>query len=373
MRIWMRRMLAAVLVMSLLFSGGSVYATEPTETLPPATEVPTELPTEAPTQAPTEAPTEVPEETEPEPKETHTYTVDTEAEIYQVCQELSVEMIYDQLLVYDATNDVILFSDTREGSKLYPASVTKLFSSYVALQYLDPLDVVTVGDEMDLVHAGSSLAYIARGNQLYVQTLIEGMMLPSGNDAATVLAAAAGRKIADNPEISPEEAVQTFVREMNRMAQELGFERTHFSNPDGWHTGSHYTCLNDMARIAKLALSDKTIARYMRTGEEEVTFLSGQTKKWKNTNLLVVPEEGFYRYDAIGMKTGYTRQAEYCLMSAFRLNDGRNLVIGLFGYGDTYKRFNDANKLAKACKDWYAEEAKAAKEAEKEANQNGTP
>ena len=364
MRIWMQRMLAAVLVMTLLLSGGAAHATEPAETLPPATEAPTEVPVETPT----EAPTEMPEPTEPEPAEPHVYTVDTESEIYRICQELAQEMPYDQLLVYDATGDEILFSDSREGTKLYPASVTKLFSSYVALQYLDPLDIVTVGDEMDLVHAGSSLANISRGHQLFVRTLVEGMMLPSGNDAAMVLAAAAGRKIAGDPEISPQEAVQTFVREMNRMATELGFERTHFSNPDGWHTGSHYTCLNDMARIAKLALSDKTIARYMRTGEDEVFFVSGQKKEWKNTNLLVVPEEGFYRYDAIGMKTGYTRQAEYCLMSAFRLSDGKNLVIGVFGYADTYKRFNDVNKLAAACKEWYNEEAKAAKEASK-----GTP
>ena len=363
MRIWMQRMLAAVLVMTLLLSGGAAHATEPAETLPPATEAPTEVPAETPT----EAPTEMPEPTEPESAEPHVYTVDTESEIYRICQELAQEMPYDQLLVYDATGDEILFSDSREGTKLYPASVTKLFSSYVALQYLDPLDVVTVGDEMDLVHAGSSLAYISRGHQLFVRTLVEGMMLPSGNDAAMVLAAAAGRKIAGDPEISPEEAVQTFVREMNRMAKELGFERTHFSNPDGWHTGSHYTCLNDMARIAKLALLDKTIARYMRTGEDEVFIVSGQKKEWKNTNLLVVPEEEFYRYDAIGMKTGYTRQAEYCLMSAFRLSDGKNLVIGVFGYADTYKRFNDVNKLAAACKEWYNEEAKAAKEAK------GTP
>lgn len=362
MRIWIQRMLAAVLVLSLVLGGGSAYATEPTETVPPVTEAPTEPATEAPT----EAPTEVPEETEPEPR---VYTVDTESEIYRICRELSEEMGYDQLLVYDATADEILFSDTREGNKLYPASVTKLFSAYVALQYLDPLDAVTVGDEMDLVHAGSSLAYIAKGNRLYVQTLVEGMMLPSGNDAAMILATAAGRKIAGKEEISAAEAVQTFVKEMNRMAKELGFERTHFSNPDGWHTGSHYTCLNDMARIAKLALENRVIARYMRMGEDEVTFLSGQKKEWKNTNLFVSKEEGFFRYDAIGMKTGYTRPAEYCLMSAFRLIDGRNLVIGVFGYADTYKRFNDVSKLANACRDQFDAEAKEAKES----NKQGTP
>ena len=365
MRIWMRRMLAAVLVMSLLLSGGSAYATELTQTQPPA-ETSTEAATEAPTGAPAEKPTEAPQEETP--AQPHVYTVDTESEIYRICQELSAEMPYDQLLVYDATNDEILYAESREGTKLYPASVTKLFSAYVALQYLDPLDVIVVGDEMDLVHAGSSLAYISRGNQLYVRTLVEGMMLPSGNDAAMVLAAAAGRKIGEDPEMPAEEAVRTFVREMNRMAKELGFERSHFSNPDGWHTGSHYTCLNDMARIAKLALEDKTIARYMRTGEDEVYFVSGQKKEWKNTNLLVVSGDGFYRYDAIGMKTGYTRQAEYCLMSAFRLSDGRNLVVGVFGYADTYKRFNDVNKLVKACKDQFAKEAKAAKETNK-----GTP
>lgn len=338
MRIWMQRILAAALVMSLLLGGSVAHATQTEPTEPPVAET---------------------------PSEPRVYTVDTESEIYRICQEMSQEMEYDQILVYDATADEILYSDSREGTKLYPASVTKLFSAYVALRYLDPLDVVVAGDEMDLVHEGSSLAYIGRGNQLYVQTVVEGMMLPSGNDAAIILAAAAGRKIAGDGTISAEEAVQTFVKEMNRMAKELGFERTHFSNPDGWHTGSHYTCLNDMARMAKLALEDRVIARYMRRGKDEVTFLSGQKKEWKNTNLLLNGDDDFFRYNAIGMKTGYTRQAEYCLMSAFRCNDGRNLVIGVFGYADTYKRFNDVNKLSAACMDQFDAEAKAA---EKEDN-----
>lgn len=344
MRIWMQRMLAAVLVMSLLLGGSVAHATEP--------EQQTEA-TEVATQPPAEESAEVPDEP-------HVYTVDTESEVYQICQEMSKEMDYDQILVYDATADEILYSESREGTKLYPASVTKLFSSYVALQYLDPLDVVIAGDELALVHKGSSLAYIDVGNALHVQTLIAGMMLPSGNDAAIILAAAAGRKIAEDETISAEEAIETFVNEMNRKARELGFERTHFSNPDGWHTGSHYTCLNDMARIAKLALENKTIARYMRLGKAEVTFFSGQKKEWVNTNLIVNEEEPFYRHNAVGMKTGYTRQAEYCVMTAFRCGDGRDLVIGVFGYADTYKRFNDVNKLSAACVKQINEQAKEA-------------
>lgn len=334
MRIWIQRVLAAILVIALMLPGSAAAATEVTE------------PTEAPAPAPTEAaaaPTQ--EETEP-PR----YTVDTETEIYRICQEMAAELSYDQLLVYDATEDKILYMDTREGRKLYPASITKLFSAYVALQYLDPLDPITAKDELDLVQPGSSVAYIGRWSQLYTQTVVEGMMLPSGNDAAMVLAAAAGRKIAGDPELGAEEAVQTFVVEMNRMAGELGFERSHFSNPDGWHTGSHYTCLEDMARIAKLALENKTIARYMRTGEDEVTFLSGHKLEWKNTNCLVSGEDGFWRGDAIGMKTGYTRQAEYSLMSAFNCGNKHKLVIGVFGYADEYQRYRDVIRLADACK-----------------------
>ena len=159
MRIWIHRALAMILVMALLLPGSAAAATEEIqqETAPAVTEP-----------APTEA---VPEETEP-----LRYTVNTESEIYRVCEETAAEMTYDQLLVYDATADEILYMDTREGRKLYPASITKLFSSYVALQYLDPLDPITARrDVLDLVQPGSSVAYIGSGSQLYTQMVIEGM------------------------------------------------------------------------------------------------------------------------------------------------------------------------------------------------------
>lgn len=344
MRIWMHRTVAAILVMVLLLTGTVASATEPQPTQASATEpTATEVPE-------TQPPETEPPATEPEPTQPHTYTVDTGSEIYALCQDLTQGMSYDQILVYEASSDEILYAHSREGTKLYPASITKLFSAYVALQYLHPKDEVTAKDELDLVQPGSSVAYIGRWSRLYVQTIIEGMMLPSGNDAAMVLAAAAGRRIAGDEALPAAEAVQTFVAEMNRMAKELGFERSHFSNPDGWHTGSHYTCLNDMARIAKLALETPTIARYMRIYQDEVYFVSGHMVNWKNTNLLLSNEDGFYRGDAIGMKTGYTRQAEYCLMSAFKCSDGKTLVIGVFGYADEEQRFRDVSALADACK-----------------------
>lgn len=295
------------------------------------------------------------QETDGQPAETNApteasgYQIDSKTAVFQICDELAQNMEARQILVYDTTSDRILYTKTVEGGKLFPASITKLFSTYVALQYLDPDTVVTAGDELDLVHAGSSVAYVGKGHQLPVKMLVEGMMLPSGNDAAMVLAAAAGRVIADDATLPAADAVQEFVDEMNRQADALGFEKTHFSNPDGWHTGSHYTCVSDLARIAGLALGNETIRSYMGLHEDDTHFDSGQHIIWENTNLLLDPDGTYYRDDAVGMKTGYTRPAGYCLMSAFTFDEGE-IVVGLFGYTSKYARFDDAVTLVDAVK-----------------------
>ena len=351
MRIWLQRnVFSTVLVIALLLSLASgVSATEPSQPLP------------AETIAPTEAETEPPE-TAPEESQPSGYTVDTETSIYKTCAQMAETMQARQILVYDTNSDRILYSKSVAGGKLFPASITKLFSTYVALQYLDPETVITAGNELDLVHEGSSIAFIAKGGQYRVEMLVEGMMLPSGNDAAMVLAAAAGRAIAGDENLPAVDAVQRFVDEMNQQADALGFEKSHFCNPDGWHTGAHYTCLNDLARISRLALENETISRYMRKHDEETHSYGGQYVLWENTNLLLDPEGAYYRRDAIGMKTGYTRPAGYSLMSAFTYDEGA-IVVGLFGYTDKYERFNDAVRLSTAAKEYLKLEAEQAEAA----------
>ena len=357
MRNWIRKYVSLLLVMALLLPLGAA-ATE-TE----GTEIPETLPEETvgalPAPEETQPEETVPEETEPEETfpEYVEYTVDEDSDMYRALDALVPELVSDQILVYDYTNDKILYTMTTEGDKLYPASITKLFSTYVALQYLDDGEIITAGEELKLVKPGSSMAYIGKGHRLYVRTVVEAMMLPSGNDAAMVLAAAAGRRIAGDETLEPEKAVQAFVAEMNRQAKGMGFEKTHFSNPDGFHSGSHYTSLKDMARIAKLALGNKVISRYMKLYQDEVVFVSGQAITWKNTNLFLSPEDGYFRGDAIGMKTGFTRQAEYCLMSAFRAQGGRTIVIGAFGCDDEFARFRDINKIINACNKQIKQEA----------------
>lgn len=280
------------------------------------------------------------DEEETVPEETG-FTVDTSSALFAAFEEAAEGLSARQILVYDSTNDQLLYTRSVEGGKLYPASVTKLFTCYVALQILDPGKVITAGKELDLVAEDSSRAYIYKNQQVTVKMLVGGMMMPSGNDAAMIMAAAAGRKLAGDSKLPAEEAVRTFVAEMNRQAKELGFEKTHFSNPDGYHVGSHYTCLNDMIRMAELALGNELIRKYMGYYGLNLTYVSGQSNTWINTNQLLNKNGEFYCEDAIGMKTGHTGQAGHCLMSAFEI-DGRTIVIGVFGCSDRNTRFSDS-------------------------------
>lgn len=256
------------------------------------------------------------------------------------------EITAQRYFVYDVRTGQYLQQKGELDEKLYPASITKLMSVYVMLQYMDESDVVTVGDALTLVQPDSSLANLQAGDQLTVSQLVAAMMLPSGNDAAQTAAVATGRVIADNQNLTPAEASQVFVQQMNEQAQALGMIGTHFANADGFHDDNHYTTMEDLRILAEKILADPTIVGYTSRREETVNLLDGE-RTWKNTNYLLHPQMGSYIPGTIGLKTGYTSAAGSCLMSAFFVED-RLLIIGVFGapahtddrYLDTVELFN---------------------------------
>ena len=132
---------------------------------------------------------------------------------------------------------------------------------------------------------------------------------------------------------------------MNRAAEALDFQNTHFENPDGYHADRHHSCPADLAKIAWLALDEPVIRRCMELQRDKVTFVSGETLVWENTNRLLNPESDYYCPDAVGMKTGYTGSAGYCLMAAFGENP---LVVGIFGAREPLSRYENAQTLYNA-------------------------
>ncbi len=254
------------------------------------------------------------------------------------------EITAQQAFVYDCGTGEFLYISGSETERVYLASITKLFTAHVALQYLEPEDEITVGDELDMVVWGSSVADLQKGDVLTVEMLIEAMMLPSGNDAAYTLAAAAGRVIDGNEDLSSSAAVNVFMAQMNQEARLQGMLNTHFVNPDGIHDADHYSSMGDLAILGKLALEWPAIIRSCTVARDMVTPVEGRSFAWKNTNALVDPASEYYCPICLGLKTGQTPNAGSCLLSAFDL-DGRQIVIGVFGCPETEDRFPDTLQL----------------------------
>ena len=285
-------------------------------------------------------PGEVPEETENVPETT------TEPPFVITWMELpeNRELAASVYFVYDCDTEQFLTLSGDASDVVYPASITKLFTAYIAMQYVEPTDEVTAGDELDFVGWGSSVAEIEKGNILTVDMLVRAMLLPSGNDAAYVLAAHAGRAILRDDSASAQRAVDAFMTEMNRQAKNLGMTGSHFANPDGIHADDHYMTIGDLAILGKLSMSNPTVLNNATVSSQNVTFVSGEKKLWENTNELVNPNSQYYCPIAVGLKTGQTPTAGSCLLSGFTA-EGKNLVIGVFGCPEKDDRFPDTLQL----------------------------
>ena len=329
-----------------------VSATTTPGTTQPATSVPPKTETEATTQ-PTTATDSSTTTTSPD-QQTEPTTGGQESDTPTPPQPY--KLTCSKYFVYDVTAGSYLAQSGDASTRIYPASITKLFTIHVALQHLTPDTMVTVGSEITMIHPDSTVASLRQGDVVSVDLLVGGMLLPSGNDAAYALAAAAGREILNDPNCSANTAVNGFVEEMNRQAQALGMTGSHFANPDGIHRDDHYFSMADMVKLGRLSLDNPRVMKYAGTAIKTVQ-LGDRYVTWKNTNLLVRsdllsmeptdsgidPERlaALYNEHAIGLKTGRTTPAGYCLLSAFRV-EGRVLLVGVFGASDSVPRCEDA-------------------------------
>ena len=134
-------------------------------------------------------------------------------------------------------------------AKRYPASTTKIMTYIVAYESIEDVENTRIEIKKSvidrLLNTGSSMAFLSDhiGEKVKVMDLLYSLMVPSGNDAAMVLADYIGGG-----------DIQIFVDKMNTKAEELGCENTHFANPDGLHDENHYTTARDLLKITNYAL-----------------------------------------------------------------------------------------------------------------------
>lgn len=203
------------------------------------------------------------------------------------------------------------------------ASTTKLMTALVTLENADLGDTVTaVGYDASPVE---SLMGIHKGDRVTIRDLMRGLLLASGNDAATTLAVRVGG------------TERHFVEMMNARARELGLRDTHYANPVGLDDPDNYSTAEDLAKLSLVLLQNRFFARTVDRKSATVT-IDGERRTLINRNTLVrtVPWMN-------GVKTGHTSVAGYILVGSAKRR-GIRLVSAVLGTPSESAR--DADTLA---------------------------
>lgn len=238
----------------------------------------------------------------------------------------------DTLLLVNMDTDEVYFSQNADKERVM-ASTTKIMTYIVIAETVDDLVNTKITIEQEpidhIMDRGASTAGFENhvGQSYSVLDVLYGLMLPSGCDAAEVLAYYAG-----------DGDVQKFVDMMNAKAQELHCTHTHFNDAHGLSNENHYTTAEDLYTITKYALTMPYFEEMVRT---EYYTLPGDTAPLINTNYLVDTINGrqyYYPY-ATGIKTGYTSLAGRCLVSTATKGDTNLMCIALGGKYDAESNY----------------------------------
>jgi D-alanyl-D-alanine carboxypeptidase len=201
-------------------------------------------------------------------------------------------------------------------TRVAPASITKMMTTIVALEHQPDLGAIyttTVSASALVACDGSSVMGLEPGDHVRLETLLYGMMLPSGNDAAEQVAVSVGG------------SREAFVAWMNQKVAELGLRDTHFVTPSGMDADNHYSSAYDMALIGRYAMRDPTF----RTIAATPRFV-GDDYYMHNLNSLLGVYPG-----ADGVKIGYTDIAGHTIVAS-ATRDGHRVYVALMHSRDTH-------------------------------------
>lgn len=200
------------------------------------------------------------------------------------------------------------------ASPVYPASITKMATALVALER-GKLDekVIADFDQEDLIRRRSTMMGLTPGDEITLEDLLYGLLLPSGNDAAVAI----GRYIASSDE--------GFVAMMNSLARRIGLRNTHFSNPHGLDSSwpDHLSTAADLAWLAREAMANPDFARIVATPARAVKMGAASAMMFNLNRLL-----GRYN-GADGIKVGFTRRSGPALAASASRNGVRMIAVVL--------------------------------------------
>lgn len=239
-------------------------------------------------------------------------------------------------ILMDANTGSILYAKNIH-EQLYPASITKLLTTYIAIEECELDEMVTFSE--DAVYSikwweDANMGVYA-GSSLTMEEVLYGILVGSANEAAYAVA----EHISGN--------LENFATLMNKTAKELGCKNSNFITPNGIHDENHYTSAYDMALIAKAFFANDTLAKMSSTSRFDVPVTETQTREGLilNAKSLLLPGKTYAYEPLIGTKTGYTDYARQTLVSCAEKN-GMKLICVILKeeapaqYTDTIELFN---------------------------------
>ena len=215
------------------------------------------------------------------------------------------------IIMEPTTNKIIFEKNSHEH--LEPASMTKMMTLLLTFEAIDNGKISLD----DMVHIskvaasmGGSQMFLEENSNIRLEEIIKGVSIASANDGAVALAEYIGG------------SVENFVSMMNQKVADLGLTDTHFANPHGLHADNHYSSAYDMAIIAANLISHGKILQYTSIYEDYFNKPDGSRTWLVNTNKLT------RYYDGVdGLKTGYTKEAGYCLTATAKKNNIRYITV----------------------------------------------
>lgn len=214
------------------------------------------------------------------------------------------------MVVLEGNSNEVLY-EFNSDKRLPMASTTKIATAIVALENCKDIDKKFMVSDKSIGIEGTSI-YLKQGEELTMRELLYGLMLASGNDCAVAIAEYFGSE-------------EIFVNMMNDMVEKLSLKNTHFDNPHGLDSDTHYTSAYDLAVITSYALKNQIFRDIVSTERMviEPTEIY-QARYLKNKNKLL------FKYDnCIGVKTGFTDNAGRCLVNAHEENDMQIISVVL--------------------------------------------
>lgn len=234
-----------------------------------------------------------------------------------------IEVASPSAIVIDNKTGRVLYQKNAYEKRAM-ASLTKIMTSILLVENCNMDEKITVPAQA--TWQGGSVVGLKKNDVLTARSLLYGMLLPSGNDCACTVAIYLGGTI------------ENFAKMMNQKALEIGAKDTNFVTPHGLDDPNHYSTAYDLAIITKYALQNKYINEAVNTVQANINFGSF-SKLLTNTNALL---RTYSEVD--GVKTGFTNNANRCLIASATQN-GFRIITVILGADTTEKRFGDAKKL----------------------------